>query len=144
MIQVTLESGFGHRTIPLLLAESSFSGSAKNWSSLLQLRADMTLEVRADTQEVQCVNSDCSEKYMLTIKTSHCLKHCYELNITVVKEFQLCLVKSSQIFSYSFIYSFHMSLFLHKTTHSSLMMTDTLRGSQNQKVTHSANMYNIC
>lgn len=45
VVQVTLESGLGHRTIPLLLAESSFSGSAKNWSSLLQLRADMTLEV---------------------------------------------------------------------------------------------------
>ncbi|XP_026233856.1 vacuolar protein sorting-associated protein 13C isoform X2 [Anabas testudineus] len=45
VIQVTLESGLGHRTIPLLLAESSFNGSAKNWSSLLQLRADMTLEV---------------------------------------------------------------------------------------------------
>ena len=48
VVQVTLESGLGHRTVPLLLAESSFNGSAKNWSSLLQLRADMTLEVRAD------------------------------------------------------------------------------------------------
>uniref|UniRef100_A0A3Q3JJ33 Vacuolar protein sorting 13 homolog C n=1 Tax=Monopterus albus TaxID=43700 RepID=A0A3Q3JJ33_MONAL len=46
VVQVTLESGLGHRTIPLLLAESSFSGSAKNWSSLLQLRADMTLEMK--------------------------------------------------------------------------------------------------
>ncbi|KAM7424819.1 hypothetical protein PAMA_000939 [Pampus argenteus] len=45
VVQVTLESGLGHRTIPLLLAESSFNGLAKNWSSLLQLRADMTLEV---------------------------------------------------------------------------------------------------
>ncbi|XP_027143245.1 vacuolar protein sorting-associated protein 13C isoform X3 [Larimichthys crocea] len=45
VVQVTLESGLGHRTVPLLLAESAFSGSAKNWSSLLQLRADMTLEV---------------------------------------------------------------------------------------------------
>ncbi|XP_077376530.1 intermembrane lipid transfer protein VPS13C isoform X2 [Festucalex cinctus] len=45
VIQVTLESGLGHRTVPLLLAESSFSGSAKNWSSLLQLKASMTLEV---------------------------------------------------------------------------------------------------
>lgn len=43
---MTLESGLGHRTVPLLLAESSFNGSAKNWSSLPQLRADMTLEVR--------------------------------------------------------------------------------------------------
>ncbi|XP_040904460.1 vacuolar protein sorting-associated protein 13C isoform X1 [Toxotes jaculatrix] len=45
VVQVTLESGLGHRTTPLLLAESSFKGSAKNWSSLLQLRANMTLEV---------------------------------------------------------------------------------------------------
>ncbi|XP_069574520.1 intermembrane lipid transfer protein VPS13C isoform X1 [Brachyistius frenatus] len=45
VVQVTLESGLGHRTVPLLLAESSFSGSAKNWSSLLQFKADMTLEV---------------------------------------------------------------------------------------------------
>uniref|UniRef100_A0A671VQL1 Vacuolar protein sorting 13 homolog C n=1 Tax=Sparus aurata TaxID=8175 RepID=A0A671VQL1_SPAAU len=45
VVQLTLESGLGHRTVPLLLAESSFNGSAKNWSSLLQLRADMTLEV---------------------------------------------------------------------------------------------------
>lgn len=47
VFQVTLESGLGHRTVPLLLAESSFNGLAKNWSSLLQLRGDMTLEVRA-------------------------------------------------------------------------------------------------
>ncbi|KAK2854371.1 hypothetical protein Q5P01_007032 [Channa striata] len=45
VVQVTLESGLGHRTVPLLLAESSFNGSAKNWSSLLQLKAEMTLEV---------------------------------------------------------------------------------------------------
>ena len=46
VVQVTMESGLGHRTVPLLLAESSFSGTAKNWSSLLHLNADMTLEVR--------------------------------------------------------------------------------------------------
>ncbi|KAM9860925.1 intermembrane lipid transfer protein VPS13C [Aulostomus maculatus] len=45
VIQVTLESGLGHRTVPLLLAESSFNGAARNWSSLLQLKANMTLEV---------------------------------------------------------------------------------------------------
>ncbi|KAM8893527.1 intermembrane lipid transfer protein VPS13C isoform 2-T2 [Spinachia spinachia] len=45
VVQVTLESGLGHRTVPLLLAESSFRGSAKNWLSLLQLSADVTLEV---------------------------------------------------------------------------------------------------
>ncbi|XP_023252177.1 vacuolar protein sorting-associated protein 13C-like, partial [Seriola lalandi dorsalis] len=45
VVQVTLESGLGHRTVPLLLAESTFNGSAKNWSSMLQLTANMTLEV---------------------------------------------------------------------------------------------------
>ncbi|XP_072321339.1 intermembrane lipid transfer protein VPS13C isoform X2 [Eucyclogobius newberryi] len=45
VVQVTLESGLGHRTVPLLLAESSFNGQARNWSSLLHLTADMTLEV---------------------------------------------------------------------------------------------------
>ncbi|CAB1338810.1 unnamed protein product, partial [Coregonus sp. 'balchen'] len=45
VIQVTMESGLGHRTVPLLLAESSLSGTANNWSSLLYLCADMTLEV---------------------------------------------------------------------------------------------------
>ncbi|XP_061103082.1 intermembrane lipid transfer protein VPS13C isoform X2 [Conger conger] len=45
VVQVTLESGLGHRTVPLLLAETSLSGTAKNWSSLLNVSADMTLEV---------------------------------------------------------------------------------------------------
>uniref|UniRef100_A0A673Z750 Vacuolar protein sorting 13 homolog C n=1 Tax=Salmo trutta TaxID=8032 RepID=A0A673Z750_SALTR len=45
VIQVTMESGLGHRTVPLLLAESSLSGTARNWSSLLYLCSDMTLEV---------------------------------------------------------------------------------------------------
>ncbi|KAM6980546.1 intermembrane lipid transfer protein VPS13C [Aplochiton taeniatus] len=45
VVQVTMESGLGHRTVPLLLAESSFTGMAKNWSSLLNVSADMDLEV---------------------------------------------------------------------------------------------------
>ncbi|XP_070809810.1 intermembrane lipid transfer protein VPS13C isoform X2 [Pituophis catenifer annectens] len=44
-VQVTLECGLGHRTVPLLLAESAFSGTVKNWSSLMSARADVTLEV---------------------------------------------------------------------------------------------------
>ncbi|KGL81364.1 Vacuolar protein sorting-associated protein 13C, partial [Tinamus guttatus] len=43
--QVTLECGLGHRTIPLLLVESVFSGVLKNWSSLMEATADMALEV---------------------------------------------------------------------------------------------------
>nr|XP_004662570.2 vacuolar protein sorting-associated protein 13C isoform X1 [Jaculus jaculus] len=44
-IQVTLECGLGHRTVPLLLAEATFSGNIKNWTSLMAAAADMTLEV---------------------------------------------------------------------------------------------------
>lgn len=44
-VQVTLECGLGHRTVPLLLAESKFSGNIKNWTSLMTAAADMTLEV---------------------------------------------------------------------------------------------------
>lgn len=51
-IQVTLESGLGHQTVPLLLAESSFNGLARNWSSLLHLKADMTLEVEWDLMQM--------------------------------------------------------------------------------------------
>ncbi|KAJ7994515.1 hypothetical protein DPEC_G00250280 [Dallia pectoralis] len=45
VVQLTMESGLGHRTVPLLLAESCLTGTVKNWSSLLCLSADMTLEV---------------------------------------------------------------------------------------------------
>ncbi|XP_033612139.1 vacuolar protein sorting-associated protein 13C, partial [Fukomys damarensis] len=44
-VQITLECGLGHRTVPLLLAESRFSGNIKNWTSLLAATADMTLQV---------------------------------------------------------------------------------------------------
>ncbi|XP_067327336.1 intermembrane lipid transfer protein VPS13C isoform X1 [Anolis sagrei] len=44
-IQVTLECGLGHRTVPLLLAESTFAGTVTNWTSLLAAQGDMTLEV---------------------------------------------------------------------------------------------------
>lgn len=45
VVQLTLESGLGHQTVPLLLTELSFMGCARNWSSLLSVSADMTLEV---------------------------------------------------------------------------------------------------
>uniref|UniRef100_A0A6I8N041 Vacuolar protein sorting 13 homolog C n=2 Tax=Ornithorhynchus anatinus TaxID=9258 RepID=A0A6I8N041_ORNAN len=44
-VQVTLECGLGHRTVPLLLLESTFLGSVKNWTSMMVGSADMTLEV---------------------------------------------------------------------------------------------------
>nr|XP_033776023.1 vacuolar protein sorting-associated protein 13C isoform X2 [Geotrypetes seraphini] len=44
-IQFTLECGLGHRTVPLLLAESTFKGTVENWTSLMSVVADTTLEV---------------------------------------------------------------------------------------------------
>uniref|UniRef100_A0A669P4S7 Vacuolar protein sorting 13 homolog C n=1 Tax=Phasianus colchicus TaxID=9054 RepID=A0A669P4S7_PHACC len=44
-VQMTLECGLGHRTVPLLLVESVFSGVLKNWSSMMEVSADMSLEI---------------------------------------------------------------------------------------------------
>uniref|UniRef100_A0A8C5MNH3 Vacuolar protein sorting 13 homolog A n=1 Tax=Leptobrachium leishanense TaxID=445787 RepID=A0A8C5MNH3_9ANUR len=44
-IIVTLEAGVGHRTLPMLLAKSSFSGDVKNWSTLINLHCQLELEV---------------------------------------------------------------------------------------------------
>ncbi|XP_053558459.1 intermembrane lipid transfer protein VPS13A isoform X2 [Bombina bombina] len=44
-IILTLEAGVGHRTLPMLLAKSSFSGDVKNWSSLINLHCQLDLEV---------------------------------------------------------------------------------------------------
>ena len=45
-ICVTLEAGVGHRTIPMLLAKSSFHGDVKNWSTLINLHSTLDLEVK--------------------------------------------------------------------------------------------------
>ncbi|XP_062985430.1 intermembrane lipid transfer protein VPS13A isoform X2 [Elgaria multicarinata webbii] len=42
---ITVEAGVGHKTVPMLLAKSSFSGEVKNWSSLLNLSSRLELEV---------------------------------------------------------------------------------------------------
>ncbi|XP_014442114.1 vacuolar protein sorting-associated protein 13A isoform X2 [Tupaia chinensis] len=44
-IFLVLEAGIGHRTVPMLLAKSSFSGEGKNWSSLINLHCQLELEV---------------------------------------------------------------------------------------------------
>ncbi|XP_019503831.1 PREDICTED: vacuolar protein sorting-associated protein 13A [Hipposideros armiger] len=42
---IVLEAGIGHRTVPMLLAKSRFSGEGKNWSSLINLHCQLELEV---------------------------------------------------------------------------------------------------
>ncbi|XP_064209296.1 vacuolar protein sorting-associated protein 13A [Anguilla rostrata] len=44
-ICLTLEAGVGHRTVPMLLAKSSFHGDVKNWSTLINLESKLNLEV---------------------------------------------------------------------------------------------------
>lgn len=45
-ICLTLEAGVGHRTIPMLLAKSSFYGDVKDWSTLINLHSKLDLEVK--------------------------------------------------------------------------------------------------
>ncbi|XP_053480404.1 vacuolar protein sorting-associated protein 13A isoform X2 [Ictalurus furcatus] len=44
-ICLTLEAGVGHRTVPMLLAKSSFHGDVKNWSTLINLQCHLDMEV---------------------------------------------------------------------------------------------------
>uniref|UniRef100_A0AAR2KLL4 Vacuolar protein sorting 13 homolog A n=1 Tax=Pygocentrus nattereri TaxID=42514 RepID=A0AAR2KLL4_PYGNA len=44
-ICLTLEAGVGHRTVPMLLAKSSFHGDVKNWSTLINLHCHLDMEV---------------------------------------------------------------------------------------------------
>ncbi|XP_058157611.1 intermembrane lipid transfer protein VPS13A isoform X2 [Dasypus novemcinctus] len=44
-IFIVLEAGIGHRTVPMLLAKSHFSGEGKNWNSLINLHCQLELEV---------------------------------------------------------------------------------------------------
>ncbi|XP_048448972.1 intermembrane lipid transfer protein VPS13A-like, partial [Rhincodon typus] len=43
-ICLTLEAGVGHRTVPMLLAKSTFKGDVKNWSTFINLRCHLNLE----------------------------------------------------------------------------------------------------
>ncbi|XP_031245704.1 vacuolar protein sorting-associated protein 13A isoform X2 [Mastomys coucha] len=44
-IFIVLEAGIGHRTVPMLLAKSCFSGESKNWQTLINLHCQLELEV---------------------------------------------------------------------------------------------------
>ncbi|KAM3849865.1 intermembrane lipid transfer protein VPS13A-like, partial [Diretmus argenteus] len=44
-ICLTLEAGVGHRTVPMLLAKSSFHGGVKNWRTLINLHSQLNMEI---------------------------------------------------------------------------------------------------
>lgn len=51
-ICLTLEAGVGHVTVPMLLAKSSFHGNVKNWSTLINLHSELSLEVKHTSTDV--------------------------------------------------------------------------------------------
>lgn len=44
-ICLTLEAGVGHRTVPMMLAKSSFHGDVTDWSTLINLQCRLNMEV---------------------------------------------------------------------------------------------------
>lgn len=56
-IFLVLEAGIGHRTVPMLLAKSRFSGEGKNWSSLINLHCQLELEVSIYSIFPDCVRN---------------------------------------------------------------------------------------
>ncbi|ELW68480.1 Vacuolar protein sorting-associated protein 13A [Tupaia chinensis] len=60
-IFLVLEAGIGHRTVPMLLAKSSFSGEGKNWSSLINLHCQLELEMKKKAKQA-IVESDTEEE----------------------------------------------------------------------------------
>lgn len=56
-ICVTLEAGVGHRTIPMLLAKSSFHGHVTNWFTLINIHSHLDMEV------IFCLPSICDAEF---------------------------------------------------------------------------------
>uniref|UniRef100_A0A8C4VBW2 Vacuolar protein sorting 13 homolog A n=1 Tax=Falco tinnunculus TaxID=100819 RepID=A0A8C4VBW2_FALTI len=83
---LTLEAGVGHRTVPMLLAKSSFLGEVKNWSTLINLRSRLELEMKKKAKKA-LVESDAEEEnYKVPeYKTVINISSKDQLNITLSK-----------------------------------------------------------
>ncbi|KAJ8953002.1 hypothetical protein NQ318_015363 [Aromia moschata] len=44
-VVITIEAGVGNKTLPMLLLETSFKGSARNWSSQMSVEASLTVQM---------------------------------------------------------------------------------------------------
>ncbi|RUS72470.1 hypothetical protein EGW08_019773, partial [Elysia chlorotica] len=49
---IKLEGGVGHRTVPLLIVESSFSAEVRNWSSELYVESSLGLEIAYNNESI--------------------------------------------------------------------------------------------
>uniref|UniRef100_A0A8C3CW74 Vacuolar protein sorting 13 homolog A n=1 Tax=Cairina moschata TaxID=8855 RepID=A0A8C3CW74_CAIMO len=82
---LTLEAGVGHRTVPMLLAKSSFLGEVKNWSTLINLHSQLELEMKKKPKKA-VVESDAEENYKVPEhKTVINVSSKDQLNITLSK-----------------------------------------------------------
>uniref|UniRef100_A0AAQ6A429 Vacuolar protein sorting 13 homolog A n=1 Tax=Amphiprion ocellaris TaxID=80972 RepID=A0AAQ6A429_AMPOC len=83
-ICLTLEAGVGHRTIPMLLAKSSFHGDVKNWSTLIDLHSGLNLEMKKKPVKYTGV-SDEVDFMVPDYKTVIVISSTDQLNITLSK-----------------------------------------------------------
>uniref|UniRef100_A0A803XYN2 Vacuolar protein sorting 13 homolog A n=1 Tax=Meleagris gallopavo TaxID=9103 RepID=A0A803XYN2_MELGA len=85
-VVLTLEAGVGHRTVPMLLAKSSFLGEVKNWSTLINLHSQLELEMKKKAKKA-LVESDAEEEnYKIPeYKTVISVSSKDQLNITLSK-----------------------------------------------------------
>uniref|UniRef100_A0A8C3VFZ9 Vacuolar protein sorting 13 homolog A n=1 Tax=Catharus ustulatus TaxID=91951 RepID=A0A8C3VFZ9_CATUS len=83
---LTLEAGVGHRTVPMLLAKSSFVGEVKNWSTLINLHSRLELEMKKAKKVLFESDDEEEENYKVPeYKTVINVSSKDQLNITLSK-----------------------------------------------------------
>uniref|UniRef100_A0A8U8BTT6 Uncharacterized protein n=1 Tax=Geospiza parvula TaxID=87175 RepID=A0A8U8BTT6_GEOPR len=83
---ITLEAGVGHRTVPMLLAKSSFVGEVKNWSTLINLHSRLELEMKKAKKALFESDDEEEENYKVPeYKTVINVSSKDQLNITLSK-----------------------------------------------------------
>uniref|UniRef100_A0A8C3GZF6 Vacuolar protein sorting 13 homolog A n=1 Tax=Corvus moneduloides TaxID=1196302 RepID=A0A8C3GZF6_CORMO len=83
---LTLEAGVGHRTVPMLLAKSSFAGEVKNWSTLINLHSHLELEMKKAKKALFESDEEEEETYKVPeYKTVINVSSKDQLNITLSK-----------------------------------------------------------
>uniref|UniRef100_A0A803VEQ0 Vacuolar protein sorting 13 homolog A n=1 Tax=Ficedula albicollis TaxID=59894 RepID=A0A803VEQ0_FICAL len=83
---LTLEAGVGHRTVPMLLAKSSFVGEVKNWSTLINLHSRLELEMKKAKKVLFETDDEEEESYKVPeYKTVINVSSKDQLNITLSK-----------------------------------------------------------
>lgn len=80
-IFIVLEAGIGHRTVPMLLAKSRFSGEGKNWSSLINLYCQLELEVSTCSIFPEFITNNATHGVFLVSYVSILIKFIVNMNV---------------------------------------------------------------